>query len=88
MFWRKKLITVNVKLFAGLDKEAKLEQYDPYKGVELEFPEGTRLRQVLKMLHLSQIKSVAYFIDGERIGLRTKLKQGDEISCLRPLGGG
>jgi sulfur carrier protein ThiS len=88
MFWKKKQITVTVKLFAGLEKEAKLDPYDPYKGVNLELPEGSRLRQAVKMLHLTQPSSIAYFISGERVSLRRKLKQGDEISCLRPLGGG
>ena len=31
---------------------------------------------------------LAYFINGEQVGLRKKLEDGDEITCLKPAAGG
>ncbi len=81
-------ITVTVKFFSGIHRELSLEGYDPGLGLSLSVKEGTRLKSVLKGLKLQKLSSNAYFRNGERIGLWTKLRPNDEISCLRPSGGG
>ena len=83
-----KTITVTIKLFSGLNKEIQTEGYDPGKGMSLSIKKGSRLKGVLKGIGLKNLSSNAYFRSGERIGLWTKLRDGDEVSCLRPSGGG
>jgi len=87
MFRQKKQITVKVKLFGGLDKSVH-GVYDPYSGIVVTLPEGSRLGHLVKKLRLPDSSALAYFIRGERVGLKTKLTDRDEIACLRPLGGG
>jgi molybdopterin converting factor small subunit len=40
------------------------------------------------MIGLSDRYALVYFIHGERVGLRKRLEDGDEIACLRPAAGG
>jgi hypothetical protein len=84
----KKDITVTLKLYSGLHRELSLEGYDPSRGIALTVADGTRLKSVLKGLHMQRPSSNAYFRNGDRIGLWTRLREGDEVSCLRPSGGG
>jgi molybdopterin converting factor small subunit len=84
----KNIITVKVRLFAGLDKDVGVEAYDRHKGITLNVPEGTRLKKAVKMIGLSDRYALVYFIHGERVGLWKKLEDGDEIACLRPTAGG
>jgi molybdopterin converting factor small subunit len=81
-------ITIKVRLFAGLDQDAKLKHYDREQGLNLTVPRGTRLKKVVKMIGLTDRHLLAYFINGERSDLRQKLKDGDDISCLKPAAGG
>jgi molybdopterin converting factor small subunit len=81
-------LSVNVRLFSGLDKVADVQGYDRDKGITVSIPEGTRLKKVVKMIGLADQYPLVYFIRGERVGLRKKLKAGDEIACLRPAAGG
>jgi hypothetical protein len=40
------------------------------------------------MIGLPDRHLLAYFINGERVGLWRKLEDGDDISCLKPAAGG
>ena len=73
------IITVKVRLFAGLDRNADVDDYDRDEGITLNVPEGTRLKKVVKMISLPDRYSLVYFIHGEQVGLRKKLEDGDEI---------
>jgi len=84
----KNIITVKVRLFAGLERDADVDDYDRNEGITLNVPDGTRLKKVLNMIRLSDRYSLVYFIHGEQVGLREKLEDGDEIACLRPAAGG
>ena len=84
----KHTITIKVRLFAGLDQGADLKNYDHHEGLNLNIPKGTRLKKVVKMLGLPEGHLLAYFINGERVGLWRKLEDGDDISCLKPVAGG
>jgi molybdopterin converting factor small subunit len=84
----KNIITVKVSLFAGLDGDAAVDDYDRHEGIILNVPEGTRLKKVVKMIGLPDRYSLVYFIHGERVRLWKKLEDGDEIACLRPAAGG
>ncbi len=84
----KKKITVTIKLYSGIAKELEIKNFDPAKGLTLSVSRGTRLKKILKNLGISNLSRLAYFRGGERIGLWSKVKDGDEISCLKPSGGG
>lgn len=86
--FKKKRIKVTVKLYSGLHKDAELRDYDPYSGIVQEVNSGTRVRKIVKDLGIPQPYSLAYFINGERVGLWKKIHDGDELSCFRPSGGG
>ena len=84
----KQMITIKVRLFTGLEQDAGLNNYDRQAGLDLNVPGGTRLKKIVKMIGLPDRHMLAYFIDGERVGLRKKLEDGDEITCLKPAAGG
>ena len=84
----KRTITVNVKLFTGIDKDTKIDNYDRNQGLTIEVPKGTRLKKVVKMIGLTDRYALVCFINGQQVGLRQKLEEGDKIACLRPAAGG
>ena len=81
-------ITITIKLFAGIDKDLDIDDYNRQEGITLKVPKGTRLKKAVKLIGLSDRYAVVYFIHGERIGFRRKLEDGDEIVCLKPAAGG
>ena len=88
MFHNRKKIVINVKLFGGIDTDVGLKDYDPDVGIDLQMPEGIRLRKAVRKIGLSQTNSMAFFINGKQVGLREKLNDGDVVFCMRPLAGG
>ena len=84
----KQIITIKVRLFTGLEQDAGLDNYDRQQGLDLNVPRGTRLKKVVKMIGLPDRHMLAYFVNGEQVGLRNKLEDGDEITCLKPAAGG
>ena len=83
-----KEISIRIKFFSGIDKELKLENYNPTFGVTMDVPSGKRLRWALKIVGMTAFSSYIYFRSGVRVSVWAKLKDGDEITCLRPAGGG
>ena len=83
-----KNITATIKFYSGIHRELGLEDYDPSRGLVVNIPPGTRLKKVLKGLGLKNLSSLAYFRGGERMGLWSKIRDEDEISCLKPSAGG
>jgi len=81
-------IRVRVKLFTGLHREAGLEGYDPETGIEMNIRKGARIRTVAKRLGLPGGGRVAFFVAGERAGSWHKLRDGDEVACMKPSAGG
>ena len=81
-------ISIRIKFFSGIDKELKLENYNPAEGITLNVPSGKRLKWALKTAGMTSFSSYIYFRSGVRISTWTKLKEGDEITCLKPAGGG
>lgn len=81
-------IKIHLKLFSGLHKEVSLPDYDTQKGIILPAKKGIRLRTLLKSIGMKRMSSNAYFRRGERIGLWSKLQDGDEVQCFKPSGGG
>ncbi|MCX7678008.1 MAG: hypothetical protein N2316_02200 [Spirochaetes bacterium] len=83
-----KTIKVCLKLFSGLHREISIPQYDMQRGIVCEVKKGTRLRTLLHSIGMRNISSNVYFRRGERIGLWSKLEDGDEVQCFKPSGGG
>ena len=81
-------IQVKVKLYAGLDACAGIDDYDPEGGLDLEVPENIRLGKVIKKIGLSKTGSIRLFVNGNAAKLRDHLKNGDVIFCMRPMAGG
>jgi hypothetical protein len=88
VFWDRIRIRVCVKLFTGLHRELGLKDYDPEAGIEMDIRNGARVRTVARRLGLPVDGRVAFFIDGERAGPRYKLRDSDEIACMKPSAGG
>ena len=81
-------IAIKIKFFSGIDKELKLGNYDRAEGLLMSMPSGKRLRWALDSIGMKKLSDYAFFRSGERIFPRTKMNDGDEISCLKPSGGG
>ena len=88
MFHPRKKIVITVKLFGGIDKDAGLNDYDPDVGIDMQVPEGIRLRKAIRKIGLKKNSSMALFINGKQVGLGEKLNDGDIIFCMKPLAGG
>ncbi len=84
----KNKIRITIKLFSGLDKEVILENYNPYNGISMEVPKGTRVYEIAKLLHLSRGVPVFYFINERRSPKWYRLQSGDIVSCFKPMSGG
>jgi molybdopterin converting factor small subunit len=88
MFGTKENITVKIKLYSGLDRQAKINNYDPDSGIDLQIVKGARLKKVFKSIGLSTHESTVGFINGKKAGLSEKLKNGDVVYFMRPVSGG
>lgn len=88
LFGKRVKATVTIKLFSGINRDIGLTDYDPSRGIAIEVREGTRLKKALKRLGMRKLMHNAYFRNGERAGLWTRLRDGDEISCIKPSAGG
>ncbi len=81
-------ISVTIKFFSGLNRDLGLQEYDPAAGIALRLKPGVRLRTVLRGMGMRKLSWYAFFRRGERISPWRKLRDGDEVSCLKPSGGG
>lgn len=88
MFDSKEKITITIKLFNGLDREAKVESYDAEIGISMVIPKNFRLKKAIKRLGLNPYDSIALFINGKKAGFRKKLNDEDVVFCMRPVFGG
>ena len=88
MFRARENITIHVKLYSGLDRQAKISHYDPDSGIELEIAKGARLKKVFKLVGLSAHESIAGFINGKKAGPGERLKDGDVVYFMKPVSGG
>ncbi len=88
MFKARENITIRVKLYSGLDRQAKISHYDPDSGIDLKIAKGARLKKVFKAIGLSAHESTVGFINGKKAGPGEKLKDGDVVYFMRPVSGG
>ena len=88
MFGNKESITVKVKLFSGLDSQVIIDNYDPDAGINLQIVKGVRLKKIFKTIGLSRNESVVCFINGKKVDVNEKLKNGDVLFIMKPVSGG
>ena len=88
MFGTRENITIRVKLYSGLDRQAKIDHYDSDSGIDLQIVKGTRLKKVMKILGLSTHESTVGFINGKKAGLSEKVNNGDAVYFMKPVSGG
>jgi len=88
MFGTKESISVKIKLYSGLDLQAKIDNYDPDSGIDLQMAKGARLKKTFAIMGLSKHQSMVCFINGKKAGLNEKLKHGDVVAFMRPVSGG
>ena len=88
MFGTKESITVKIKLFSGLDRQAKITNYDPDSGIDLQIVKGARLKKIFKTIGLSRNESTACFVNGKQVDVNEKLKNGDVVFFMKPVSGG
>jgi molybdopterin converting factor small subunit len=88
MFRTREKITINVKLYSGLDRQASIGLYDPDSGIDLKISKGARLKKVFKRMGLSTHESTVGFINGKKAGLSEKLNHGDAVYLMKPVSGG
>jgi sulfur-carrier protein len=72
---------VKIKLFASLQKGR-------FDTGELEFPDGTRIRDVLEIIGVSESEAALIFINNTHAELDSVLKDGDTLAFFPPVGGG
>ncbi len=65
-----------------------LDNLDAAGGICLKMERGKRLKHLLKKIGLKNSKELVFFRNNIRINNRTKLEDGDLISCLKVSGGG
>ena len=88
MFKRRPPIHITVRLYSGLDREAKVEDYEFSQGIAVQLPEGSRVKTVARKLGLRNISRILFVVNGQKVGLDHPLAEGEELICLRPSAGG
>jgi len=81
-------IIITIKLYSGIEKELKIENYDSEKGILLNVKPGTTLRSILKQTGLHKYSQYIFFSHGHHISTWKKFYESAEISCLKVSGGG
>ena len=56
----------------------------------VEIPDGSSVNEVLKMIKCNRVKAklLLVSVNGERVGLRTELHDGDVVGFFSPISGG
>ncbi|MBC7075216.1 MAG: MoaD/ThiS family protein [Syntrophomonadaceae bacterium] len=72
---------VKVKLFATFRKGR-------FKEEIFDYPEGTKVEDVVKQLSLPVKELGIIFINGKHVSLEAKLREGDVLSIFPLVGGG
>ena len=88
MFGTKESITVKIKLFSGLDRQVKINNYDPDSGIDVQIVKGARLKKIFETIGFSRNESTACFINGKKVDVNEKLQNGDVLFFMKPVSGG
>ncbi len=81
-------IKIQLMFLSGIDREIGLVDHNQSTGLKLRVAPGTRLKSALKQLGYRPKSHHSFFCAGERITVRKKLKDGDQIACVSASAGG
>jgi molybdopterin synthase sulfur carrier subunit len=77
---------VKVRLFGTLGQQ--VPGYDPAEALEVEIPDGARVKDLLAHLRISEVKGGVVAVDGKILHLEDPLKDGALVHLLQPVYGG
>jgi sulfur carrier protein ThiS len=77
---------VKVRLFGTLSQQ--FPGYDPAKGLELEIPDGARVKDLLAHLGISEAKGSVAAVEGMILKLEDPLTEGAAVHLLQAVHGG
>ena len=77
---------VKVRLFGTLSQ--KFPGYDPEKGLEVEIPDGARVKDLLAHLGIPEAKGGVVAVEGVILHLDDPVKDGSSVHLLQSVYGG
>ena len=77
---------IKIKAFGTARKH--ISGYEPENGMELEFPAGSMIKDLLIHLNIPLNKGLSVSMDGRVVGPDMEIKDGAAIVLLNPLAGG
>jgi sulfur carrier protein ThiS len=77
---------VTVRLFGTLSQ--KFPGYDPVKGLEVEIPDGARVKDLLAHLGMPETRGSVAAAEGVILHLEDPLKDGASVHLLQAVYGG
>jgi sulfur carrier protein ThiS len=77
---------VRVKLYGTLGKY--MPGYEISNGIEVEIPDGGKVKDILSVLHMPESQGVVVVIGGSIMTPDYTLHDGTLVSLLQPLSGG
>jgi sulfur carrier protein ThiS len=80
------MMKVTVRLFGTLSQ--KFPGYDPVKGLEVEIPDGARVKDLLAHLGISETMGGVATVKGMILRLEDPLKDGASVHLLQAVYGG
>ena len=80
------MMKVKVKFFGTLSQ--KFPGYDPENGIEVEIPDGARVRDLLAHLKIPEAKGSVAAVEGVILHLEDPLKDGSSVHLLQSVYGG
>jgi sulfur carrier protein ThiS len=80
------VMILKVKLFGILSQ--KFPGYDPGKGIEVEIPDGARVKDLLAHLGIPEAKGGVAAVEGMILKAEDPLKEGASVHVLQSVYGG
>ena len=80
------MMKVKVRLFGTLSQ--KFPGYDPEKGIEVEIPDGARVKDLLAHLGIPEAKGGVAAVEGVILHLDDPVKDGSSVHLLQSVYGG
>ena len=80
------MMRVKVKLFGPLSQ--KFPGYDPVKGLEVEIPDGARVKDLLAHLGIPETKGGVAAVEGMILHPEDPVKDGSSVHLLQSVYGG
>ena len=66
----------------------RFPNYQPAQGMEVDLPEAATVRDLLKILDLSESQEAVVIAEGRVLGADDKLQPGVPVNVMQTIGGG